>query len=41
MADIGEIEKEIEFEPMPLVAPIEEPAAPTPEKAPTKEPVPA
>jgi hypothetical protein len=35
--DIGEPQREIEFEPIPNEAPVEEPAAPTP----SKEPVPA
>lgn len=39
MADIGEEIKEVEFEPMPEVAPVETPA-PAPQTAPA-EPVPA
>lgn len=37
MADIGEPVREVEFEPMPETAPVEEPAAPVK----TPEPVPA
>lgn len=39
MADIGEPQREVEFEPMPETVPVEEPAAPTPTKTP--EPTPA
>ena len=37
MGDIGEPVRKIEFEPLPQTAPVEEPAAPKPER----EPVPA
>jgi hypothetical protein len=37
MGQIGEPQKEIEFEPFPATEPVKEPAAPTP----TPEPVPA
>lgn len=40
MGQIGEPQREIEFEPMPATEPIHEPAAPTPAPA-TPEPVPA
>lgn len=34
MGDIGQPQKEIEFEPIPATEPVKEPAAPTPEPVP-------
>lgn len=36
---IGEPQKEIEFEPFPQAEPLQEPAAPTPEREPVQVPV--